>query len=214
MSKKKTLLTILAVMLVCCIAVTGTLAFLTAQSGDSVVNTFTAAGGGKLIDDGGAFTLVESTAVQADNGSYSLDTTKQVTSNTYEVLPSTNLPKDPYISISKKSTAPAYLYVEVADNLAGTGLTWTIEDCWKDTGVTINKNKVYVYSDANGAVIVDETTDLAKIGIIKDDMVYVSDDVTISGSIQLSFSGYMAQATAGDDAAAAFTACFINKTAE
>ena len=51
MSKKKTLLTILAVMLVCCIAVVGTLAFLTETTDKAVVNTFTAAGGGKLIDE-------------------------------------------------------------------------------------------------------------------------------------------------------------------
>ena len=62
MSKKKTLLTILAVMLVCCIAVTGTLAVLFAKTSEPVVNTFTAAGDGKLVT--GDFTLKEHIAAK------------------------------------------------------------------------------------------------------------------------------------------------------
>ena len=68
MSKKKTLLTILAVMLVCCIAVTGTLAVLFAKTSEPVVNTFTATS--QLVT--GEFTLKEHIAEQQKNGSYTL----------------------------------------------------------------------------------------------------------------------------------------------
>ena len=130
MSKKKTLLTILAVMLVCCIAVTGTLAVLFAKTSEPVVNTFTAAGDGKLFT--GEFTLKEHIAEQQKNGSYTLTketTNNTVTGNHYDVLPRTDLPKDPFITITGKTNAPAYLYVEVVDGLPA-GMHYNMASCW------------------------------------------------------------------------------------
>lgn len=231
MSKKKTLLTILAVVLVCCIAVTGTLAYLKATSneGNAVVNTFTAAGDGEIIkkDDEdptngeeGFFLKESQVAKQEDsNYDYVLVDGKQVEvdSNTYEVLPKTELPKDPYIRIVGKTSVAAYLYVEVVDGLAGSGVSYTMADCWvKLDGVKGNHGgQIYVYKYNNGTAdtnIVNDTTNLEQIYILKDNTLTVGETVSIDKEtnptgINLSFYGYLAQATIGTPAAA-YAACF------
>lgn len=215
MSKKKTLLTILAVMLVCCIAVTGTLAVLFAKTSEPVVNTFTAAGDGKLVT--GEFTLKEHIAAKQTDGSYKLTeetTSDTVKGNNYYVLPQTNLPKDPYITITGKTNAPAYLYVEVVGELP-TGMSYDMADCWtKLDGVTGNHNGViYVYN--NGTPIDDESTGLDNISIIKNDTITVSDEpgLTEGQEVSLSFYAYLGQASVGTPAQA-YTACFGTQAGE
>lgn len=209
MSKKKILLTILAVMLVCCIAVVGTLAVLFARTSDPVINTFTAAGGGELFT--GEFTLKEHIAAKQTDGSYKLTeetTNNTTTGNNYDVLPKTNLPKDPYITITQKTNAPAYLYVEVVDELTA-GLSYTMADCWtKLTGVTgTNGGDVYVYN--NGTPIDNNSVGLDKISIIKNDVITVSDEPGLAKdqTVSLSFYAYLAQASVGTPEVA-FNTCF------
>lgn len=207
MSKKKTLLTILAVMLVCCIAVTGTLAVLFAKTSEPVVNTFTATS--QLVT--GEFTLKEHIAEQQKNGSYTLTketTNNTVTGNHYDVLPRTDLPKDPYITITEKTNAPAYLYVEVVGELP-TGMHYNMASCWnKLEGVTGNNGGViYVYN--NGTPIDDKSTGLDNIAIIADNTITVDDvpGLAEGQEVELSFYAYLGQASVGT-AAQAYTACF------
>ena len=207
MSKKKTLLTILAVMLVCCIAVTGTLAVLFAKTSEPVVNTFTATS--QLVT--GEFTLKEHIAEQQKNGSYTLTektTNDTVKGNHYDVLPRTNLPKDPYITITEKTNAPAYLYVEVVGELP-TGMHYNMASCWTELeGVTGNHNGViYVYN--NGTPIDDKSTGLENIAIIDGNTITVDDvpGLAEGQKVELSFYAYLGQASVGT-AAQAYTACF------
>lgn len=209
MSKKKTLLTILAVMLVCCIAVAGTLAVLFAKTSEPVVNTFTAAGDGKLVT--GDFTLKEHIAAKQTDGSYKLTdalTNKTNTGNDYDVLPRTDLPKDPFITITGKTNAPAYLYVEVVDGLPN-GMHYAMADCWtKLEGVTGNNGGViYVYN--NGTPIDETSTGLDNISIIKNNTIKVDDvpGLPEGQRVSLSFYAYLGQASVGTPAEA-FTTCF------
>ena len=213
MSKKKTLLTILAVMLVCCIAVTGTLAVLFAKTSEPVVNTFTAAGDGKLVT--GEFTLKEHIAAKQTDGSYKLTgetTNNTVTGNHYDVLPRTNLPKDPYITITEKTNAPAYLYVEVVGELP-TGMHYNMASCWtKLEGVTGNNGGViYVYN--NGTPIDENSTGLENIAIIAGNTITVDDvpGLAEGQKVSLSFYAYLGQASVGTPAQA-YTACFGTQT--
>ena len=213
MSKKKTLLTILAVMLVCCIAVAGTLAVLFAKTSEPVVNTFTAAGDGKLVT--GEFTLKEHIAAKQTDGSYKLTeetTNDTVKGNDYYVLPKTNLPKDPYITITGKTNAPAYLYVEVVGKLPS-GMHYAMADCWtKLEGVTGNNGGViYVYN--NGTPIDEKSTGLDNISIIKNDTITVDDvpGLAEGQKVSLSFYAYLGQASVGTPAQA-YTACFGTPT--
>lgn len=214
MSKKKTLLTIMAVVLVICIAVMGTLAFLTKESA-AVKNTFIAQGGGDIAK---AVTLKEHEAVKGDKGGYTLNDNKVVDSNKYSVLPKTNLPKDPFITIIEKTEVPGYLYVEVVDGLANTGLSYAMADCWaKLDGVTgKNGGAVYVYCDEtkNPIIVTNETQGLDKIFILKNNEIVVNDTVGIAKdqTVNIDFYGYLAQANAGVDAADTFSKCFKAST--
>lgn len=206
MSKKKSLITILAVALICVISVAGTLAFLTAETNNPVVNTFTAAGGGKLIGDTGSFTLTEHEVEDADNdGVYTLGTAT-TDANDYVVIPGVNLPKDPFITITEKTSVPAYLFVEVVDDLTGSALSYVLDDCWSElTGVAgINGGKVYVYAANGTEVAVTDQTDLSNINILKDKQVVVANqnDLGIDDAgITLKFYGYLAQSAVTKDGA-------------
>lgn len=204
MTKRKTIYTILAVVLVCCIAVAGTLAFLTAETKE-VKNTFTSTPTLGKID------LKEHEATANDKGVYTLGTA-EVTSNSYKVLPGVDLPKDPFITISEKSDVASYLYVEVVDNLgANSGLSYALTSDWTKLDVKgANGGDVYVYQ--NG-LLITEVNAPATVSILKDDVVTVGQDVNVGeDGVDITFYGYMAQASAGADAAAAYTACFNNTT--
>lgn len=128
MNKKKILLSVVALLLVCALSVAGTMAIMKMQPAAPVENTFIAAGGGKLAD---AMTLTEHRVAAGENGDYywaALNDEDQpvkvaqgeadvVTSNTYKVVPNMSLPKDPTITIVKKTDAPAYLFIEVVNDL-------------------------------------------------------------------------------------------------
>ena len=215
MSKKKTLLTILAVMLVCCIAVTGTLAVLFAKTSEPVVNTFTAAGDGKLVT--GEFTLKEHIAAKQTDGSYTLTeetTNDTVKGNDYYVLPKTDLPKDPYITIIGKTNAPAYLYVEVVDGLPS-GMHYNMASCWtRLEGVTGNNGGViYVYN--NGTPIDENSTGLENIAIIAGNTITVDDvpGLAEGQKVSLSFYAYLGQASVGTPSEA-YVKCFPTTPAE
>lgn len=223
MNKKKLLLTALALVLVCTVVIAGTLAFLKDTSSEAR-NTFLAAGGGKLVDDptdpdnddpldptdDNGFSILEHEVETDEVGNY---TTGDGFSdgNVYEVLPGAELPKDPKVYIKGKTAVPSYLYIEVVDGLADSGLVYAIADCWVDTGLTVDGNKIYVYSGADGAPIV-VTEDVLGVSILKDDKVTVPEneaDFTLSDEgLSFNFYGFLAQASAGDTAAAAFAACF------
>ena len=208
MTKRKTIYTILAVVLVCCIAVAGTLAYLTAQT-KQVKNTFTASSP-TLVKE---LDLKEHVATADTKGVYILSETELTNSNSYKVLPGVNLPKDPFISITEKTEVPAYLYVEVVDKLgANSGLSYALTDDWtKLEGLTgVNGGAVYVYK--NSMIITDKNAPTT-VSILKDDVVTVGQDVNVGeDGVDITFYGYMAQASAGADAAAAYTACFVNTT--
>lgn len=132
---KKKLTTVLAIVLVVALSVAGTYAYLTAQT-DQVKNTFTAAG---LASE---FSLDESKANQQPDGSYTLDVRTRVQENTYSVVPTVTLKKDPTVHVTLEKNVGAYVFLAVDNNL-GDGLTATIDDTqW------IALNKTYT---ANGA---------------------------------------------------------------
>ena len=208
MTKRKTIYTILAVVLVCCIAVAGTLAYLTAKTTEEVKNTFTASSP-KLV---GEFDLKEHVATADAKGVYSLSKTELTNSNSYKVLPGVNLPKDPFISISGKTEVASYLYVEVVDNLgANSGLSYALTSDWTKLELKgANGGDVYVYQ--NGLLITDKNAPTT-VSILKGNVVTVGQDVNVGeDGVDITFYGYMAQASAGADAAAAYTACFNNTT--
>ena len=221
MNKKKILVSVLAVALICAIAIAGTLAFLTASTEEGVVNTFVAAPG--LIDppqepapedpydDNGLFVLENEVTLEED-GSYTIaDNAELALGNDYTVLPEVNLPKNPFVRLTGKTTVPAYLYIEVVDTLGeDSGLSYEIAEEWVllENAVGSNGGDIYVYSDEQGDPVI-LTADIGEdVAILVDDQIVVGDTLSIPDGAELSFYGYLAQASAGEDATSAFGACF------
>ena len=220
MNKKKAILSICAVVLVCVISVMGTMSYLTAkQDGDkAVVNTFVAVQ--SIIDDKptsvDAFKLVESKATMSD-GAYVLGT-DEVTSNTYDkAVPNMVIPKDPKLSVNVATGVSVYVFVKVTDttgsNLAEKSLTsdWTQVTI---SGLSANET-VYVYK--NAAVVGADGMDLNSVAILANNQVKTALDFTDVDTAadglqlgELKFEAYVCQATGFDSAAAAFTACFVS----
>lgn len=133
--KKRILLTAVALILVCALSIMGTVAFLK-DTTKTVTNTFVAAGGGKLIEADGAFTLQEHEATKVKNGDvwtgkYEIKTdAKVVTALSYDIMPGMVIPKDPYVTITKKTATPAYLYIEVINNLSFSTKMIAMQKLW------------------------------------------------------------------------------------
>ena len=194
MRSKKTWLIAVCIALVLAVSVVGTIAYLTDTTGP-VANTFTM---GKLLDDPDNFVLKEHKAAAGKDGVYTLDTTKEVDTNTYTVLPGVDLPKDPFVKTNETLKLDAYVFVEVVDE-TGTALHFTIDsDKWTElAGVTgPNSGKVYVMRANNG--IAKAGAFLGPIAILTDDEITVDNVAITNAAAQfggtVTFYGYMIQA--------------------
>lgn len=193
---------VLAFVLVIGASVAGTLAWLTAQS-KTVTNTFTSA---ELFGDNGSFTLWEHEAEDNDgDGVYILDSSAEVTSNSYNILPGVNIPKNPTVDVEGLEEH-AYLYIKVTSTLP-TGLSYSIDSAnW--TALSDSYPGVYVYSGSNAESNIVKATNAAPktftATILTDDQIVVASDYSgTSDDIKLSFDAYMVQATGNGDSAAA-----------
>lgn len=203
---------VLAFVLVIGASVAGTLAWLIAQS-ETVTNTFTSAE--LFANPSTDFTLWEHQAEDTDeDGRYRLNNT-EVKSNTYEILPGVNIPKDPTVDIVDLEEH-AYLYIKVTGTLP-TGLSYSINSAnWTAlNGYT----GVYVYSGSEAENNVIKATDAAKKSftatILTDNQIVVANNYSgTSDDIKLSFDAYMVQATGNGDGAEAAWANTYGKTTE
>lgn len=223
-SNKKVILAILAVIMICAVSISGTLAYLTQQA-PVVSNAFTTVGGGVLIDPDNpidpenpdlsknGFVILEHKADKnASTGKYTLkigDTAADLTkSNSYDVYQGVNIPKDPFVNI-KGLTQNAFLYVEIQETTWGGALSYATTANWVElknesgTGVTgPNGGKVYVYSNGNPTDTNLLTTDLSKLQILANNEIVVSNDAAPEGTDasayyagSLKFYGYLSQAS-------------------
>lgn len=149
------------------------------------------------------FTLTETQAVRQNDGSYILSG-EQVTQNSYTLMPGVDVPKDPKITITGKTTVPAYLYVEVLEskNFPAT-VTYSMATGWTDLEITgPHGGKVYVYD-----IVLNGTT--PDIRILKNDTLKVSQNLPRGTTATMTFYGYMAQqVSAYANATETFTANF------
>lgn len=229
MNKKRTLLTVVALILVCVLSIMGTLAFLQTQT-NTVTNTFVAAGGpGPFVDedeDGNKlFQVLEYEVTQSTTGKYT-QTANEVTANEYNVMPGTTIPKQVFVKLSRTGAvedgetvapAPAYLYLEVANGLNAAEYVWSVDTAnWKLLGTITPEegktNEIYQYigtlSDANNVLTTVAAN--SQIDIITNDKVIAKDVTLTAGEFKLSFNAYLAQASTGesDDPVDVFKDCF------
>ena len=189
-----------AVLAVCAIAAAVGVLIMTgiqAKYMTSVPLTGTVTFNAQLADN---VTLQEHKALRNVDGSYSLGT-ETTDKNSYSVMPGVDIPKDPYFTITNKSSIDTYLYVEIVDNSPDT-VTYNLTDDW--INLNIQGRKVYVY---NGTFQGNPQI----IHILSDNKVYVSDQYNpASKKFNLKFYGYMVQKEVGKDAAGIFTENYPN----
>ena len=207
----KVLSLVLAFVLVIGASVAGTLAWLTAQT-PTVTNTFTSAE--LFANPENDFTLWEHEAVQKNDGTYTLNSTK-VFANTYELLPGVDIPKDPTVDVDNLKEY-AYLYIKVSGLPMATGLTATIDTAkWTALGDKYPNVYVYMGEHANGQKVI-EATETNPVTftqtILTDNKITVAStfDANKAGSLsELKFEAYMVQATGnGANAAEAWVNTF------
>lgn len=187
---KKTLITILATVLVCCCAVGGTLAWLMDKT-ETITNTFTV--GNVDIE------LTETKGTTTDNKAFS-----------YKMVPGNTIEKDPTITVESGSEeCYVFVKVEVKNNTftdASEYLTVEMADGW-----TVLSGDLYYYNTAVNALDAAQT-----IHVLKNDQVKVNDSVTKAmmdaigndNKPTIVVTAYAVQVEAGADATAAWNATF------
>lgn len=179
---KKMFIAMLALVLALGCAVGGTIAWLTAQTGE-VKNTFT-------------------------YGNINIEL-KETTGTEYKIIPGTDIDKDPKVTVKPGSEA-CWLFVKVVEDgtFVDKKVTYAVdtgEGKWtQGDGTNIPKNVYYREVDA--------TTALAGItfNVLKDNKVFVSDTLTkgeikdITTNPTLTFTAYAVQRDGVDTAAAAW----------
>ena len=187
--KKKGLVIALSVMLVLCLAVGGTLAWLVNKTGP-VTNTFTVGDINITLDE-----------TDYDDSTEGKD---RDTANTYKMVPGNTLEKDPLVTVKANSEA-CWLFVEVvkSDNF-DTFMTYGIADEW--TPVDGVENVYYMQVAA--------TTADVGFGVLEGDVVTVNNTVTktmLNGLTEdtypeITFKAYAVQKEAASTAVGAWTA--------
>lgn len=197
---KKKLLIALAIVLVIAMSVTGTLAYLTADTG-AVTNTFTV---GKVFDEEDSdthknFELLEH-GITGKPGEYTL-TAEEVSENEYTVMPGVNIPKDPFVRVNSPVGVDVYLFVEVVDG-TGEQLTVTVDSAkWTKLAGVTGTHGGDVYTLASGRLAAGSTLDATYI--LANNEIAVA-NATIVNPGQVTFYGYLIQAagfTSAEDAA-------------
>ena len=139
--------------------------------------------------------LQESTANRLPDGSYEL-IAPFVKNNTYTLIPGLDVPKNPHIIITEKSPVKAYLFVEVVQSLPST-VTYSMASGWEELAVSgKHGGKVYVYNK-----VLDENTTADPIYILKDNLIYVSENLlgSTEGEV-MKFYACLGETAAGDAA--------------
>ncbi len=177
---KKTLITILATVLVCCCAVGGTLAWLMDET-ESVVNTFTVGDVDiELIEDG------------AVDGAQS-----------FKMIPGTTVEKDPYVTVSSDSE-DCWVFVSIEESASlADFITYDVDDAvWVEVEEDVWATKVK--QSANAELHLFSTGEVSvKTSVTKDMMDKVEAGTTVQPT--LTFTAYAIQAEGFDTYTAAWS---------
>ena len=187
-----------AVLLLAAVVITGNTVLGKYITEDAVHGTFTVS---KRLAS--RFALQEHKAVQGEDGSYTLDETL-VTTNTYQLIPGLTIPKDPYISITDKTSIPAYIYVEVVNSSVADAVDYDIDTTkWTLLDGVTGPHDGAVYTYYAGPVD-NSTSGRGSIPILANNS-FTLPPLPITGEREvLTFYGYLIEPTS-DSATAAET---------
>lgn len=196
---KKTLMIMLALVLVIAMSVTGTLAYLTSTS-ETVTNTFTV---GKL-----AIALDEA---KVDVYGVEVDGADRVTGNEYKLIPGHNYAKDPTVWVEKDSEA-SYIYVKVENGIAAIEADTTIAAQIADNDWTALGGVANVYYKEADAVPAD-AAERGKYVVFESFTLDDEADVSDYENANITIVAYAVQKDGFDSAAEAWNANFTPATA-
>lgn len=168
---KKTLITILATVLVCCFAVGGTLAWLTAKS-DTVTNTFTVGNIG--------LTLAETTGPS------------------YKMIPGGTIEKDPVVTVAANSEN-CYVFIKIVEADTKNFLTYSLDGWTAVDGAEGVYSREYTssVSPVEYKVFVNNTVNVSE-NLTKEDTAELSIVIT---AYAVQMSGFATPAAAWVEAA-------------
>ena len=164
----------------------------------------------------GKLEMTEHSALKNEDGTYRLgkDTVKE---NEYELLPGTVIERDLQIRIEDKSSAEAYLYLEVVDELdsENTKVTFALDESWKMVeGVTgLNNGSIYVYAPGGTPAKLAKDSCPEAVNVFEDGVAAAADLETREEPLKLDFCAYMAKC-GGKDPAAAFDSAIHSDTSK
>ena len=212
--KKKTLTIAIALVLVVALAVGATYAYLTAKT-DEVKNTFVV---GAL---GNSNLTLKEHVVSYDKttGKYTESAETTSRGQNYIVQPGVNIPKDPTVTLSNlDANTGAYVFVGVKGTATGT-FAWSVDDAvWTQVmkdGTQVTKDGYKIYALKAGVVTADGQWAVLKANGDGTEITVSNNFELAEGqnadSLNIDVIAFACQAAGFDNAAAAFTACFLGK---
>lgn len=193
-------LTLCLMFVVAFASIGGTIAWLTAESGE-VTNTFT----------------VGDITIALNEHDYDPDTNKLndtvVQENKdYKVIPGVNLPKDPYITVNAGSEA-CWLFVQITEANWNNGMTYSLDGAVQ-SGAATKWEKLTGVDGVNNVwyIKVNATTANTDFNILEGKTITVANtikkgDINNSAKPTLTFTAYACQQAGVDTAAAAWANC-------
>lgn len=112
----------------------------------------------KLADD---VLVQEHKATRQSDGSYKLSETELVKENSYTLIPGLDIPKDPFVTVTGKTSIDAFLFLEVVNNTGSDAISYTVDTThWKKTEIPPkNPNgTVYLHIIDGETAVLDEAT--------------------------------------------------------
>ena len=169
---KKTLTIVMAMVLVAAVAITGTLAYMSAQSG-SVTNTFKF---GSITIDLDESKVDENGQIITGGGAM------RVKANTYNVAPGATVDKDPTVHV--QGSEKCYVYVSVQNNMLIDGkevASYTPNAGWTKIGENAaNHTVVYKYNN-----VVDASSATQDLTPVFSQVTFDGNDITLDNVGQL-----------------------------
>lgn len=202
---KKAVLLLCSAVLLVCISIGATVAYLTSQ--DTVTNTFTV---------GNVAITMDEAKVGADGKAITGDAAERVKANAYKLFPGGEYDKDPTIHVGTTSEE-AYLGVKVvfkdgkkADNL-GLNLLGIFDgfssSSWTISEKQISGNDVY-YTLIYNTTISGGTNDIVLFNKVKIPGELDNDDIALLDNVQMEITAYAVQKDGFNSAAKALSTAF------
>ncbi|MBQ9099437.1 MAG: hypothetical protein IJY50_08440 [Clostridia bacterium] len=161
---KKTLITILATVLVCCCIVGGTLAWLTDKT-ETVTNTFTV---------GDVNIKLTETINETET-----DVSDAAATANFKMIPGNEIPKDPKVTVLKGSEA-CWVFVKIVETDTKNLIDWEIAEGWT---LVESSNGTSVYYRAENDLS-DSANDGTSYSVLKGDKVTVSSTNLVKGETE------------------------------